>query len=170
MLSGKAVLLLFATHACYGSGSFLPELRRMYCEKKEGTDDDFEIIYISLDCDESITSFSACIQEMPWLVHAFIPHFSYSLSKKVFQRPPVLPAIAAFRRDGYLDTKESNLAFKKEGWSSKYPFIQDNMDEEVRWELVDKHRWDLERLFFRTDYSPEISPESSTQSSPLSSD
>lgn len=112
-LSGKLVLLLFATHACYGSGSFLPELKRMYLEKKGETYDDFEIIYISLDCDESTTSFPSSIREMPWLVHSFVPHFAVSLSEKVFEFPPVLPAIAAFGRDGHLVTKECNLAFKK---------------------------------------------------------
>ncbi|KAL6539798.1 hypothetical protein OROHE_011569 [Orobanche hederae] len=146
-LLGKRVLLLFATHACYGFGSFLPQLRRMYLEKKGGKGDDFKIIYISLDCDESTTSFPSSIREMPWLVHSFIPHFAVSLSEKVFEFPPVLPAIAAFGRDGHLETKESNLAFKK-GWNSNYPFIQAEMDDEVRWELVDMHDWDLERLFF----------------------
>lgn len=132
----------------------MPELRRMYLEKKGGTDDDFEIIYISLNCDESTTSFPSSIREMPWLVHSFVPHFAVSLSKKVFEFPRVFPAIAAFGRDGHLVTKESNLAFKK-GWNSKYPFIKAEMDDEVRWELVDMHNWDLERLFFPTIFSPE---------------
>lgn len=91
---------------------------------------------------------------MPWLVHAFVPQFSVYLSKRVFELPPRLPAIAAFGRDGYLETKESNLAVKK-SWNSEYPFIQADMGVAVHKELIDMHGWDLEDLFFPQLWSEE---------------
>lgn len=114
----------------------------MYLEKK-GTEDDFEIIYISLDCDESPSSFLLSIQEMPWLVHSYVPDFAASLAKMVFELPFQLPAIAAFGPDEHLLTKESNLAFKKE-WNSMYPFIEADMCKEVHRKLQIEHNWDLD--------------------------
>lgn len=143
MLSGKRVLLLFATHSCYECGLFLPILKKMYDESK-GTHDHFEVIYISLDCVESPSSFPRGIQRMSWLIHAYAPQFAVDLAKRVFGNFPRLPAIAAFGPNGHLETKESNLAFK-EVWNSKYPFIQADMDEEVCRELIDNmYQWDLD--------------------------
>lgn len=119
----------------------MPELKRMYHESI-GTNYQFEIIYISLDCEESPSSFSRSIQEMSWLIHSFDSVFAISLAKKVFGFPPHLPAIAAFRADGHLLTKESNLAFKKE-WNYEYPFIQTDMSEDIRRELINRYKWDL---------------------------
>lgn len=120
------------------------ELKKLYHEKK-GIYDDFEIVYISLDCDESSTSFPKCIQEMPWLIHAYVPHFSASLARMVFKVPFHLPAIAAFGTDGHLQTKETNLAFKEE-WDTKYPFIEADMCKEVHREIQHIHNWDLDIL------------------------
>lgn len=130
----------------------MPALKRMYLEKK-GTRDDFEIIYISLDCDESPSSFPMSIQEMPWLVHSYVPDFSIFLVYKVFKLPFDIPAIAVFGPNGHLETKESNLAFKKE-WNSKYPFIEADMDKEVHMELQNRHKWDLDIL--KEDYVPPV--------------
>lgn len=129
------ILLLLATASCYESGAALPVLKRIYEEKR--ANDDFEIIYISLDCDECPSSFDNSIQEMPWLVHPFIPNFAHSLIRRLFNVYPLanLPAIAAFGSHGHLDTKESGLAFK---CLSKpvYPFIQADMHQEVYMELA----------------------------------
>lgn len=103
-LSGKCVLVLFATHSCYESGKFL----QMYLEMQK-TDDSFEIIYISLDCDQSLSSFPNYIHEMLWLVHSFVPDFANFLVRKVFEfeEPVNLPAITAFGPTGHLVAKES---------------------------------------------------------------
>ncbi|KAL6549533.1 hypothetical protein OROHE_008650 [Orobanche hederae] len=107
MLSGKRILLLFAMHSCYECGPFLSKLKKMYDESK-GTDDHFEVIYISLDCVETPYSFPRGIQRMPWLIHSYAPRFAEDLAKRVFPVFPRLPAIAAFGPDGHLETKESN--------------------------------------------------------------
>lgn len=122
-------------------------LKRMYFEKK-GTEDDFEIIYMSLDCNKSPSLFLMSIQEMPWLIHAYVPDFAARLAEKLFGFPSNIPAIAAFGPDGHLETKETNLIFKKE-WNSKYPFIKTDMCEEVLRELRSSNKfysWDLDTL------------------------
>lgn len=144
-LSGKRVLLLFATHFCYEVGSYLPRLKRMYNDKK-GTSGEFEVVYISMDCDEKPSSFLSSIQLMPWLFHPFVPDFAVTLYEKVFQYPPHLPAIAEFGPDGHLQTKASNLSLKAK-WKSTFPFIQTDMAEEVHKELVHRYKWDLNSLF-----------------------
>lgn len=141
MLKGKSVLLLFATFSCYECGQFLPKLKKMY-DKYKGTDDQFEVIYMSLGCALSPSSFDQSIRNMPWLIHAYEPQFATAVAERLFGMPPLLPAIAAFEADGHLDTKESNLAFKKH-WDSKYPFIQAEMDDEICRELKYQHHWDL---------------------------
>lgn len=138
------LVLLFATHSCYESGSFLPLLKQMYLEKK-GTNEYFEIIYISLDCDKSPSSFASCIQEMPWLVHAHVPEYAVALMEDLFDLPVPIPAIAAFGPDWHLVSKESNLAFKTD-WNPEYPFISD-LGVEVLKDLTKKHRWDLKNIF-----------------------
>lgn len=148
-LSGKLVLLLFATHLCFEVGSFFHRLRRMYDHKK-GTRDEFEVVYISLDCNEKPSSFLRSIQKMPWLFHSFVPDFAVSLYEKVFQYPPRLPAIAAFGSDGHLQTKLSNLFCRAE-LNSVFPFIQADLDREVHREILSTYRWDLQRLFSSVD-------------------
>lgn len=123
----------------------MPALKQLYLQQRKRSnkdvdvDDDFEIIYISLGCIESPTSFVASIQAMPWLVHPFAPYFGVKLAAKIFDSLK-LPAIAAFGADGHLETKESNLGFKKK-WDSKYPFIQPEMDDEVHSEILHKHNY-----------------------------
>lgn len=135
---------MFATSTCFEFGQFLPELKQIY--EKKGTDDDFEIVYISLDCNEMTSSFGNSIQGMPWLVHAFNQQFSLRLTIKLFGvYPPRLPALAAFDRDGRLVTKRSNLAFREE-LKSKYLLDQADMDEEVNEELICWHQWDLKSV------------------------
>lgn len=147
------VILLFGTCSSYASGPLLQSLKQMYLYYR-GTTEEFEIIYISLDCDEAPTSFESSIVDMPWLVHAHIPDFAISLLVKLFEYvPPPLPAIATFGRDGHLVTMESNLLFKNT-WNNKFPFIQESMEEEVLKGLRATHKWDLRRLFF-----PEPRPE-----------
>lgn len=143
------VLLLFAAKSYHKKvGSLLHALKEIYLEKK-GTTDQFEILYISMDWNWSRTSFSARVKEIPHLVHAYVPNFAKTLVEKVFGSVPHLPAIAAFGSDGNLQTKESNLLVKKT-WSSQYPFIQGDMEEDICNELV-YHRnfWNLQNIFPR---------------------
>lgn len=145
MLSGKPILVLFATNCCYECGRFLPKLKKLY-DENNGTAEHFEVIYISLDCVQSTRSFPQGIQKMQWLIHAYEPRFAHSLAERVFGVIPCLPAIAAFGSDGNLLTKESNLGFK-EVWNCKYPFIEADIDEEVCKELMDVHHWNLKEQF-----------------------
>lgn len=80
---------------------------------------------------------------MPWPAFSCDLSMPSGLSRYIFNRLPKFPAIAAFGADGHLLTKESNLASKYE-WSSKFPFIQADMGQEVRVELLRKYKWDLE--------------------------
>lgn len=119
------------------------EMLKMIYENK-GPDDDFEIIYIPLDCEEDLYSFPRSVDRMPWLIHAFAPDFSVELASRVFGAVPRLPAIAAFGTSGHLETKESKLALKVRAENPMYPFIESSMDEEVKAELIAKYKWDLD--------------------------
>lgn len=131
--------MLFATSSCYEVGSFLPALRERY--EKQGPKDDFEIVYLSLDCNENMSSFRKSIETMPWLVHAYAPDFAVLLAKQLFGDHLRLPAIAAFGPSGHLETKESNLALKEGRGDLKYPFIEASMDKEVEQELIHRYKW-----------------------------
>lgn len=148
----------------------MPKLVEAY-EKNKGTKDEFEVVYVSLDCEESSSSFRKGIQEMPWLVHAYMPAFAVSLCEKIFNRRPKLPAIAAFNDAGNLETKAYNLAFKDE-WNSSFPFIGNDMSKLVCKELINKYKWNL-RSFYFPNANPDSDPfydSSSDSDSDLDSD
>lgn len=124
----------------------MPELMRIYNEKK-GTKESFEIIYMSLDCEKSESYFLRSIRKMPWVAHPFDPELSADMVAFFFglKLPhDRLPAIVAFKQNGDIVTKESNLATKEE-WSTSFPFIRTDMDE-FRRVLVDRYKWDLEKF------------------------
>lgn len=143
-LFGKRVILVFATGPCWQACPCLDLLRSLY-HSKDGTNFEFEIIYMSLD--ESMDDFLTSIKEMPWLMYPFFPEFSLRLAGKIFGfTPPRLPAIAAFGVDGKLVTKQSNLL--SHGFQSNdFPFIQADMDDEICKELMFRYKWDLSEEF-----------------------
>lgn len=124
----------------------MTKLKSIYAERK-GSEDEFEIIYISFDCGYAPSSYSDCIEEMPWLIHPYQPDFSDCLARKVFKRLPLLPAIAAFGTSGQLVSKASNLLFEQH-INSTYPFIR-SMEDEVLEELIHEREWDLKNHYFR---------------------
>lgn len=142
-LYGKCVLLLFATYSSFKDVEFLSKLQGLYQSKT--ADQDFEIVYMSLDCDES-SLFPKAVQAMPWVAHAFAPKFAHAVARKIFGQYPRFPAIAAFGPTGNLQAKESDLAFKTDG-DRNFPFIK-NMDEEIEYELRydPDYKWDLESI------------------------
>lgn len=112
-------------------------------EKKRS--DEFEIVYMSLDCDEvSPSSFLSSIQSIPWLVHALAPDFAVSLARVLFSFPLHLPALVAFDADGHMESKQTNLLFKVD-CNPDYPFISE-MDEEVHFDLLTREKWGFEHL------------------------
>lgn len=147
-LVGTRVLLLFATHSSYRAGNFLPELQNLYKEMY-GTVDHFEVIYLSLDCVRYARSFPMCIQEMPWLIHSFLPDFAATLMTRLFGYDHAIriPAIAAFGPQWNLVGKEENLAFKMFD-NSDYPFVAPYSTEAaVRQDFSTKYGWNLQRMF-----------------------
>lgn len=115
---------------------------------QNGTDECFNIIYIPLE-DEPESYIHRSFEEISWFVLPFEPSISDSLVRVLFGSNfsmHQLPAVAAFGRDGFLQTKDSNLSFKE--CKSYYPFIEDDMTEAVRWELSNTYKWDLHRFHF----------------------
>lgn len=148
---GKRVLLLFATFSNFQFCKFLSELEKMYYAL-HGSNDHFEVIYISTDRCRPKTSLRKCIRKMPWFVYSVHRDFASSLAGLLFNFDEdsayhhQLPAIAAFGPSGNLVGKECNLAFKEE-LGTKFPFVSSFNKEEALREIRSIFGWDLEFLF-----------------------
>eukprot|EP01041_Mallomonas_annulata_P013405 gene13405-28428_t len=68
-LAGKYVGLYFSAHWCGPCRKFTPKLASYYTNRKQTGHNDFEIIFISSDQDES--EFEEYYQTMPWLTFPF---------------------------------------------------------------------------------------------------
>lgn len=136
---------MFAYDSNYDKcGPLLHALKSSYDERKGSSNDQhFEILYVEL-CHNKSYSPSACSsQKVPWSAYSCGETSAYAMWRKIFKQCRKLPAIAVFGPGGHPLTKESNLALENK-WSSKFPFIEADMGQEVRVKLVRRYRWDLE--------------------------
>lgn len=134
-LVGKTVLLYFSAKWCAPCRAFLPTLVREYGKiKEEKTSDDFEIVFVSVDKDQS--SYDEYLSGMPWLALPLEDARKESLMKKMKIR--AIPSLVAVGPSGATLTRDAKAHLLAHG-ADAFPFTEKvlgelgrTMDEEAR--------------------------------------
>ncbi|KAF8698721.1 hypothetical protein HU200_034973 [Digitaria exilis] len=140
-LVGKTVILYFSAQWCPPCRDFLPTLVKEYNKIKE-KNSDFEIIFISLDKDQS--TYDEFFSHMPWLALPFGDERKELLMKKFKIRS--IPSLIAISPSGHTLTKDAKSHLLAHG-SDAFPFtkeklqeLEKNLDEEAKaWPEKLKH-------------------------------
>lgn len=106
----KTVAIYFSAHWCGPCRSFTPELSKFYTENLTTNKDQFEVVFVSLDEDES--SFNQYFNEMPWKC---LPFSDRERSEKLQELLKVegIPTLSIYSPSGEEITLEGVEEFEK---------------------------------------------------------
>ncbi|CAN6312410.1 unnamed protein product [Urochloa humidicola] len=122
-LFGKTVILYFSAKWCQPCRDFLPTLVKEYDKIKKNSDD-FEIIFISIDKDQS--SYDEFFSDMPWLALPLRDERKDSLMKKFKIR--AIPSLIVIGPSGMTLTMDAKSHLVAHG-ADAFPFTEETLQE-----------------------------------------
>ncbi|PUZ40742.1 hypothetical protein GQ55_9G447700 [Panicum hallii var. hallii] len=160
-LVGKTVILYFSAKWCPPCRDFLPTLVKEYSKIKE-KHSDFEIIFISIDRDQS--SYDEFFSDMPWLALPLGDERKESLMKKF--KILEIPSLIVVGPSGVTLTKDARSHLLAHG-ADAFPFTEETLQElgkkldgeakawpeKVKHELHERHELALARRDTADTYS-----------------
>jgi len=120
---GKTVILYFSAKWCAPCRAFLPTLVKEYGKIKEKTSD-FEIIFVSVDKDQS--AYDEYFSAMPWLALPLEDERKASLMKKMKIR--AIPSLVAVGPSGATLTTDAKSHIVAHG-ADAFPFTEEVLEE-----------------------------------------
>lgn len=119
-LRGKTLGLYFSAHWCPPCRGFTPKLSAMYKQMMtDGKSDEFEIVFISSDKDES--AFEEYHKEMPWLALPFSER-KQKAQLSTFFGVSGIPAFIVIDKDGKVLNKNARGAVDADPQGEKFPW------------------------------------------------
>ena len=157
-LKGKRVAIYFSAHWCPPCRSFTPKLAERYKELV-GKGEDFEIVFVSSDKNES--SFQDYFGEMPWLALPFADRDAKAQLSKKFKVSGI-PALIILDEAGELINKEGRSVVMRDPSEWKPPTLWEALSgdliakSEIGKATVDEVRAqsDVIALYFSAHWCP----------------
>lgn len=133
-LNGKTVMVYFSAHWCPPCRGFTPKLSEFYSKLKESRDD-FELVFVSSDRDES--AFDEYFGEMPFLA---LPYSNRDTKAALSKKYKVngIPSLIVVGADGELITTDGRSNVDEDPTGKNFPWIPPTFEEALPKMLVSK--------------------------------